>query len=209
MALDSAQRDNSGETTAQPRTLIWKIRSGPLLEGVTSSLDDGEQSVFPGTLPLRHSTPSIDIPIPPPATSATGASCYNPLPLLSLCPAPQLMAHIAPMHTASSSASTTINTIASGATVADASSSSMSIDSFPVASGNFQATLEKLGSLQQHPFQCSPCTRSKECSRGRSFHSLEVWDSHKDTIKRLYLDERRTLKEVMSIMKEQHNFKAT
>lgn len=37
----------------------------------------------------------------------------------------------------------------------------------------------------------------------------EAWDSFKLTIKQLYLEERRPLKEVMQIMADQYGFQAT
>ncbi|KAI2643411.1 hypothetical protein GGS21DRAFT_536830 [Xylaria nigripes] len=39
-------------------------------------------------------------------------------------------------------------------------------------------------------------------------HTAQVWESHKETIRRLYLDENRPLKEVMAIMR-QRGFRAT
>jgi uncharacterized protein len=39
-------------------------------------------------------------------------------------------------------------------------------------------------------------------------HSAQVWESHKEQIRRLYLDENRPLKEVMTIMR-QKGFRAT
>jgi hypothetical protein len=43
----------------------------------------------------------------------------------------------------------------------------------------------------------------------RGYHSPEVWDSYKQTIKSLYLDDGKPLKEVMDIMKQHHGFKAS
>jgi hypothetical protein len=41
------------------------------------------------------------------------------------------------------------------------------------------------------------------------YAELKDWDAHKETITRLYWDERRTLKEVMDTMERDHNFYAT
>ena len=43
----------------------------------------------------------------------------------------------------------------------------------------------------------------------RGFHPMDVWESHKEIIKRLYLDERRPLKEVVQIMEDTYGFRAT
>jgi hypothetical protein len=39
--------------------------------------------------------------------------------------------------------------------------------------------------------------------------SLEDWASHRTRIRQLYLDEDKTLKDVMAIMEREHGFKAT
>jgi hypothetical protein len=44
---------------------------------------------------------------------------------------------------------------------------------------------------------------------GKKYPVPEEWLAHRPTIKRLYQDEDRTLKEVMEIMKKEHNFFAT
>ena len=36
-----------------------------------------------------------------------------------------------------------------------------------------------------------------------------MWDSHKATLKALYIDENRSLKEIMEIMKSEHGFEAS
>lgn len=43
----------------------------------------------------------------------------------------------------------------------------------------------------------------------RGYHPMDVWESHKEIIKRLYLDERRPLKEVVQIMEDTYGFRAT
>ena len=40
-------------------------------------------------------------------------------------------------------------------------------------------------------------------------HKPEDWEEQRPRIKKLYLEDRRTLKDVMAIMKEQYGFKAT
>lgn len=35
------------------------------------------------------------------------------------------------------------------------------------------------------------------------------WDAHQETIRALYLDQKKSLKEVMAIMESNHNFRAT
>ena len=40
-------------------------------------------------------------------------------------------------------------------------------------------------------------------------YSKAEWEARKETIKRLYLDEDRTLKEVMAVMVQEHEFYAT
>ncbi|OAA55455.1 hypothetical protein ISF_07966 [Cordyceps fumosorosea ARSEF 2679] len=44
---------------------------------------------------------------------------------------------------------------------------------------------------------------------GRELVPAEVWEHHKPTIRSLYLDDRKPLKEVMGIMAEKYNFQAT
>jgi hypothetical protein len=43
----------------------------------------------------------------------------------------------------------------------------------------------------------------------RDYASAEEWAAQRATITRLYQDERRTLRAVMDIMKDQYNFRAT
>ncbi|KAH8888798.1 hypothetical protein GQ53DRAFT_748703 [Thozetella sp. PMI_491] len=43
----------------------------------------------------------------------------------------------------------------------------------------------------------------------RGYHPPDVWDSHKEIIRRLYLDERRPLKDVVQIMEDTYGFRAT
>jgi hypothetical protein len=37
----------------------------------------------------------------------------------------------------------------------------------------------------------------------------EEWESHREEIARLYVEERRKLREVMALMDERHSFRAT
>ena len=41
------------------------------------------------------------------------------------------------------------------------------------------------------------------------YATAEDWNRHRETFTKLYLEESKTLNEVMSIMKEQYGFKAT
>lgn len=55
------------------------------------------------------------------------------------------------------------------------------------------------------------CTfRARPLSRHpRSCYEPQVWEEHKDVIKQLYLDERRPLRDVMTVMAQKHGFQAT
>lgn len=46
-------------------------------------------------------------------------------------------------------------------------------------------------------------------SRHPNWATPEDWDAHQDTIRRLYLDEKRPLKDVVVIMETQYGFRAT
>lgn len=39
-----------------------------------------------------------------------------------------------------------------------------------------------------------------EAPRGSPQHPAEVWEAHKDEIRRLYMDERRSLREIINMM---------
>lgn len=41
------------------------------------------------------------------------------------------------------------------------------------------------------------------------YAELKDWDAHREVITQLYWDERKTLKEVMETMEQDHNFYAT
>ncbi len=43
----------------------------------------------------------------------------------------------------------------------------------------------------------------------RTIADEAMWDNHKDTLRRLYVSEEKTLKEVMTIMASTHGFEAT
>lgn len=53
----------------------------------------------------------------------------------------------------------------------------------------------------------NPATMSMSSTKWRI--SEEDWEAHRARIRELYLDEDRPLKEVMAIMKGEHDFKAT
>ncbi|KAI8632802.1 Clr5 domain-containing protein [Xylariaceae sp. FL1651] len=46
-------------------------------------------------------------------------------------------------------------------------------------------------------------------SRHPDWATPEDWDAHQETIRRLYLDEKRPLKDVVVIMESQYGFRAT
>lgn len=53
---------------------------------------------------------------------------------------------------------------------------------------------------------------SMEVAAGRALPyitSRQEWDAHRATIEHLYREKNKTLKEVMSIMEREHQFKAT
>lgn len=48
-----------------------------------------------------------------------------------------------------------------------------------------------------------------EYSRHATWATPEDWDAHQETIRRLYLDEKRPLKDVVVIMESEYGFRAT
>jgi hypothetical protein len=46
-------------------------------------------------------------------------------------------------------------------------------------------------------------------SRHPTWATPEDWDAHQETIRRLYLDEKRPLKDVVVIMESEYGFRAT
>lgn len=60
----------------------------------------------------------------------------------------------------------------------------------------------------QQPFAPPIPGRHASASRRSKYSSLD-WDAHRETIRRLYMDEEKPLKETMEIMAEQHGFHAS
>jgi hypothetical protein len=61
----------------------------------------------------------------------------------------------------------------------------------------------------QQPFAPPPIPgRHTSASRRSKYSSLD-WDAHRESIRRLYMDEEKPLKETMEIMAEQHGFYAS
>jgi hypothetical protein len=58
------------------------------------------------------------------------------------------------------------------------------------------------------PFATPVLGQQASASRRSKYSSLD-WDAHLETIRRLYMDEERPLKETMEIMAEQHRFHAS
>ncbi|KAJ4397380.1 hypothetical protein N0V93_001605 [Gnomoniopsis smithogilvyi] len=52
-------------------------------------------------------------------------------------------------------------------------------------------------------------TPSRTPLRKETLHSVEVWDSKRDVIRELYMDQNKPLREVSSILERQHNFIAS
>lgn len=52
-------------------------------------------------------------------------------------------------------------------------------------------------------------TRTHALAIRRRGKADDVWETHKDTIKALYIDQGRSLKEVMEIMKRDYGFEAS
>lgn len=50
--------------------------------------------------------------------------------------------------------------------------------------------------------------RTRSTAAAKS-HSRSDWNRHRPTIQRLYIDEDKTLREVMEVMEKQYNFVAT
>lgn len=61
--------------------------------------------------------------------------------------------------------------------------------------------------LPNHETQ--PAPKSLRIPRPARTPSRYDWSKHKPTIKRLYMDEDKTLREMMDIMEREHNFVAT
>lgn len=49
----------------------------------------------------------------------------------------------------------------------------------------------------------------EDYSRHPNWATPEDWDAHQETIRRLYLDEKRPLKDVVVIMESEYGFRAT
>jgi hypothetical protein len=64
-----------------------------------------------------------------------------------------------------------------------------------------------LNQFPQTMFRIVSPTQVK-AKRDREVHPPEVWQSLKGTIKYLYLEEGKPLREVMHIMQQRHNFKS-
>lgn len=58
------------------------------------------------------------------------------------------------------------------------------------------------------PFATPVLGQHASASRRSKYSSLD-WDTHLETIRRLYMDEERPLKETMEIMAEEHGFRAS
>ncbi|KAI2639395.1 Clr5 domain-containing protein [Xylaria nigripes] len=56
---------------------------------------------------------------------------------------------------------------------------------------------------------CNDYTQQDESSRHPNWATPEAWDAHQETIRRLYLDEKRPLKDVVVIMESEYGFRAT
>lgn len=54
-----------------------------------------------------------------------------------------------------------------------------------------------------------PTMESRYPERARGFSSAVQWAEHQPIIKKLYVDEGRTLQDVMEIMKREYDFDAT
>ncbi|KAI1755767.1 hypothetical protein F4782DRAFT_527127 [Xylaria castorea] len=56
---------------------------------------------------------------------------------------------------------------------------------------------------------CNDYTQEDYSRHHLDWATPEDWDAHQDTIRRLYLDEKRPLKEVVVIMESEYGFRAT
>jgi hypothetical protein len=59
------------------------------------------------------------------------------------------------------------------------------------------------------PVSVDPLLTSETPASAQGWPTEDDWALHRSTIKRLYLEENKTLKELMEIMKREHALKAT
>lgn len=92
-----------------------------------------------------------------------------------------------------------------------ASQLSPSIPALPVSGASCLPSCGPSYSPQQAQRQASASLRAHVAGTRPSREQVpaEAWEQFKSTIRALYLDERRPLKEVMSVMAEKYNFQAT
>lgn len=63
-----------------------------------------------------------------------------------------------------------------------------------------------IGDTLQTPVEHKGRYSSRAPLRKETLHSAQVWESKRDVIKELYMDQRKPLREVSRILEIQHNF---
>jgi len=173
---------------------LWDFRRGPVAPGIFSAMSVDPSSSMDWTSNLVSAYLS---PIPD-CESSGGQFIHHPLGLPAVeSPAPSFP----PSHSHPAMLDEHMSNSPSSSLHSDLPSRIPSLK---------RETEDSVTGRRQHqlPLRIVSCTEKRPGSR-RALHSPQVWDSHKSTIKRLYIDEGKPLREVMRAMQEQHNFKAS